>query len=35
VPVGDLVEVLHRTGWAVAQNQVMALPSICCGGCGG
>lgn len=35
VPVGDLVETLHRSGWPVTEDQVVALPSICCGGCGG
>ncbi|MGN2245001.1 hypothetical protein ACFWZU_16010 [Frateuria sp. GZRR33] len=35
VPVRDLVEVLQRTGWAVKQEQVVQLPSICCGGCSG
>ena len=31
----DLVEVLRQTGWTVAPEQVVQLPSICCGGCGG
>lgn len=35
VPVRDLVEVLQRTGWAVEQEQVVQMPSICCGGCSG
>lgn len=35
VPVKDLIEVLGRAGWTVAQTQVMQLPSICCGGCSG
>lgn len=35
VPVNDLVDVLQRTGWAVKQEQVVQLPSICCGGCSG
>ncbi|MCX7515170.1 hypothetical protein [Frateuria sp. STR12] len=35
VPIRDLVEVLQRTGWAVKLDQVVQLPSICCGGCSG
>lgn len=35
VDVADLIEVLQRTGWTVAPDQVAQLPSICCGGCGG
>jgi hypothetical protein len=35
VPVSDLVDVLQRTGWAVTPEQVVQLPSICCGGCSG
>lgn len=31
----DLVEVLQQTGWPVTVDQVVQLPSICCGGCGG
>lgn len=31
----DLVKVLQRTGWPVTAKQVVQLPSICCGGCGG
>ncbi|OHE82507.1 hypothetical protein [Rhodanobacter soli] len=31
----DLVEVLRQVGWPVAPEQVVQLPSICCGGCGG
>lgn len=31
----DLVDVLHRTGWPVSIGEVVQLPSICCGGCGG
>jgi hypothetical protein len=31
----DLVEVLRQVGWPVALEQVVQLPSICCGGCGG
>lgn len=31
----DLVEVLQRIGWPVTAEQVVQLPSICCGGCGG
>lgn len=35
VPVGDLIGVLQRTGWPVQPEQVVQLPSICCGGCSG
>lgn len=35
VPVRDLVGVLQRTGWTVEPEQVVQLPSICCGGCSG
>lgn len=35
VPVRELIEVLQRTGWSVATEQVVQLPSICCGGCSG
>jgi hypothetical protein len=31
----DLVGVLRQTGWTVTPEQVVQLPSICCGGCGG
>lgn len=31
----DLIEVLRQLGWPVAPQQVVQLPSICCGGCGG
>ncbi|KZC39572.1 MULTISPECIES: hypothetical protein [Rhodanobacter] len=31
----DLIEVLRQVGWSVAPKQVVQLPSICCGGCGG
>jgi len=26
---------LRQVGWPVAPEQVVQLPSICCGGCGG
>lgn len=35
VPANDVIELLHRSGWAVTPEQVVELPSICCGGCGG
>lgn len=35
IPVTDLVDVLRRTGWPVQPEQVVQLPSICCGGCSG
>jgi hypothetical protein len=35
VTVGDLIEVLRRTGRTVAPEQVAQLPTICCGGCSG
>ncbi|MDW2982341.1 MAG: hypothetical protein WBG81_12725 [Rhodanobacter sp.] len=31
----DLAEVLRQLGWPVAVEQVVQLPSICCGGCSG
>lgn len=31
----DLVQVLQTTGWSVTAKEVVQLPSICCGGCGG
>ncbi len=31
----DVIDVLRRTGWPVAADQVVQLPSICCGGCSG
>ncbi|MGY3038431.1 hypothetical protein ACVWWQ_000018 [Rhodanobacter sp. TND4EL1] len=33
--VADLIEVFRRHGWSVAPEQVVQLPSICCGGCSG
>jgi len=33
--VADLIEVFRRHGWLVAPEQVVQLPSICCGGCSG
>lgn len=35
VPLRDLIETLQRTGWPVKPEQVVQLPSICCGGCSG
>jgi hypothetical protein len=35
VPAKDLIGVLQRTGWTVEPEQVVQLPSICCGGCSG
>lgn len=35
VPLRDLIEALRCTGWAVKSEQVVQLPSICCGGCSG
>ena len=35
VDVPDLIQVLRQTGWEVGVKQVVQLPSICCGGCGG
>jgi hypothetical protein len=31
----DLIGILRQTGWTVTPEQVVQLPSICCGGCGG
>ncbi len=33
--IADLIVVLAQTGWVVTPEQVVQLPSICCGGCGG
>ena len=33
--VAQLVALMGQAGFAVAQNQVALLPSICCGGCSG
>ncbi len=35
VSIPDLIEVLRRIDWAVSREQVVQLPSICCGGCSG
>ena len=35
VTIADLIEVLQRAGWTVGEEQVVQLPTICCGGCGG
>jgi hypothetical protein len=35
VTVTDLIEVLRQSGWTVAPEQVVQLPTICCGGCSG
>jgi hypothetical protein len=35
VSVTDLVDVLRQTGWLVRADQVVSLPTICCGGCSG
>jgi len=35
VTATDLIEVLRRAGWTVAPQQVVQLPTICCGGCSG
>ncbi|MGB3268870.1 MAG: hypothetical protein WBA65_02845 [Rhodanobacter sp.] len=31
----DLIGILRQAGWTVTPEQVVQLPSICCGGCGG
>lgn len=31
----QLLEVLHRAGWALAPEDVYQVPSVCCGGCSG
>ena len=31
----ELIALLHKAGYAVNEAQVMALPSYCCGDCGG
>ncbi|HUH54903.1 hypothetical protein ASD22_02385 [Rhodanobacter sp. Root480] len=35
VTIEDLIDVMQRTGWTIAPDQVVQLPTICCGGCGG
>lgn len=35
VEAPELVSVLDRAGYPVLSHQVVQLPSICCGGCGG
>jgi hypothetical protein len=35
VTIEDLIDVMQRTGWTVAPEQVVQLPTICCGGCSG
>lgn len=35
VEASELVSVLSGAGCAVSDSQVVQLPSICCGGCGG
>lgn len=33
--IADLIGVLRQTGWVVTPEQVVQLPTICCGGCSG
>ena len=35
VEASELVSLLNRAGYQVNPLQVVQLPSICCGGCGG
>lgn len=35
LPMADLLGLVQQTGWPVESSQVVELPSICCGGCGG
>lgn len=35
VPVKDLLGVLAQAGCSVTAEQIVQLPSICCGGCSG
>lgn len=35
VTVTDLIDVLQQADWTVAPEQVVSLPTICCGGCSG
>ena len=30
-----LLDILKKTGWPVAENDLERVPSECCGGCGG
>lgn len=31
----DVLAVLQNTGWPASEKDLVQLPSICCGGCGG
>lgn len=35
VTAADLVELVRQSGYPLAPQQVVQLPSICCGGCSG
>ena len=35
IPMTDLLSLMQRAGSRVELHQVVELPSICCGGCGG
>jgi hypothetical protein len=35
LPLTDLLGAMHQAGSRVEAHQVVELPSICCGGCGG
>lgn len=35
IPMADLLGLIRQAGCQVEPGQVMELPSICCGGCGG
>lgn len=31
----ELLELLGGAGWAIREDRIVQLPSVCCGGCGG
>lgn len=31
----QLLELLNQAGWAIREDRITQLPSVCCGGCGG
>lgn len=35
IPMADLLGLMEQAGCVVAADQVVQLPSICCGGCSG
>lgn len=35
IPIADLLGLIRQAGCEVEPSQIVELPSICCGGCGG